>query len=178
MSLNFVAAILDFWWPPLIDNRSFPPCTLYMVTIICTNFGAFITKSTIDMFFFAPIDWTKKDMATLKWFHQISISRSAACLHYSIPLFFTSFHDFVTSDRRFSNKLMGDSIGRIRHVLSACDSATSLPAHRHRYGLVQVPTPGVSQALKTAVTGVGGCSNILIHLEGGGVLGSCMKSVL
>ena len=30
------------------------PCTLYMLTIICTNFGAFITKWTVD----APIDWT------------------------------------------------------------------------------------------------------------------------
>ena len=30
---------------------TFKPCTLYVVTIIYTNFGAFITKWTIDMFF-------------------------------------------------------------------------------------------------------------------------------
>ena len=49
-ALNFVAAILDFLRPSWIDNGTF--ITLYsiayMVPIIYTNFGTFITKWTIN----------------------------------------------------------------------------------------------------------------------------------
>ena len=38
---------------------------------------------------------------------------------------------------------MGHSRGRKHHFLSGFDSATPLPAHRHRYGLAQVPTLGL-----------------------------------
>ena len=41
--LNFVAAILDFWRPYLIDLIS-----LYSISIVCTNFGTFKTKWTVD----------------------------------------------------------------------------------------------------------------------------------
>ena len=34
---NWISAILDFWRPSWIDNGDFLPCTLYMVTIICTK---------------------------------------------------------------------------------------------------------------------------------------------
>ena len=47
--LGFLAATLDWQWV------LFNPCTLLTLTIICTNFGAFIIKWTID----SPMDWLK-----------------------------------------------------------------------------------------------------------------------
>ena len=67
--------------------------------------------------------------------------------------------------------LWGHSTGRKRHFLSGYDSAAPLPAHRHRYGLAQVPILGfrslkpLSRALRPFVEWpCGSCGYILCRL--------------
>ena len=55
--LNFVATILDFWWPSWIDNGYF--LTLYSIHLNDHSYQlwCFYTK-VYDRHFFSPIDWT------------------------------------------------------------------------------------------------------------------------